>query len=156
MRAYQMKNVLSTESVSDKYICMLSFFEERAYCVGAYPEFEEHCHGFSNSFHAEEQYTDMLYEGQPIVLFARIAERILRDEKTHNGFLRIREALSLMRAEYWHRRTNGEPARISGLSRDCFEKTFKHILWGKRRIARNCLAIYVILLLTMQGIGIII
>ena len=209
MRAYQMKNVLSTESVSDKYICinnlgyyenltnvhtrreggrmdyqmiyiksgeltveekgqsirigageiclfrpyeaqiysigklptaffwihfsgteaerMLSFFEKRAYCVGAFPEFEEYCHGFSNSFHAEEQYTDMLYEGQLIVLFAQIAERIFRDEKTHNGFLRIREALSLMRTEYWHRRTNVELARISGLSRDCFEKTFKHI-----------------------------
>ena len=107
---------------------MLSFFEKRTYYVGAFPEFEEYCHGFSHSFHAEDRYTDMLYEGHLIVLFARVAERILRDEKTHSDFLRIREALSLMRSEYWHRRTNSELAQISGISKDCFEKTFKRIM----------------------------
>ena len=107
---------------------MLSFFKERAYYVGSFPEFEEYCHGFSHSFHAEQCYTDMLYEGNLIALFARVAERIHRDEKTHSDFLRIRKALSLMRTEYWHRRTNGELASLSGVSKDCFEKTFKHIM----------------------------
>ena len=51
-----------------------------------------------------------------------VAERIHRDEKTHSDFLRIRKALSLMRTEYWHRRTNGELASLSGVSKDCFEK----------------------------------
>ena len=106
---------------------LLAFFKERAYYVGEFPEFEEYCHGFSHDFHAEQCYTDMLYEGKLIALFARVAERIFRDEKTHKDFLRIREALSLMRTEWWHRRTNGELAAISGVSRDCFEKTFKHM-----------------------------
>lgn len=106
---------------------MLSFFKERAYYVGDFPEFEEYCHGFSHDFHAEQRYTDMLYEGKLIALFARVAERVLRDEKTHKDFLRIREALSLMRTEWWHRRTNSELAAISGISRDSFEKTFKYI-----------------------------
>lgn len=106
---------------------LLSFFKERAYYVGEFPEFEEYCHGFSHDFHAEQCYTDMLYEGKLIALFARVAERIFRDEKTHKDFLRIREALSLMRTEWWHRRTNSELAAVSGVSRDSFEKTFKRI-----------------------------
>ena len=107
---------------------MLSFFEKRSYDIGTLPEFEQYCHGFDSEFHTAPQYTDMLYEGQLVTLFARIAERILRDEKAHSDFLRIREALGLMRTEYWCRRSNSELARISGVSKDCFEKAFKHVM----------------------------
>ena len=42
---------------------MLSFFRERRYYVGAFPEFEEYCHGAWDSFHAGEAYAELFFEG---------------------------------------------------------------------------------------------
>ena len=106
---------------------MLSFFKERRYFVGAFPEFEEYCHGALDSFHAGEAYAELFFEGGLIALFARIAERIYRDPKTHSDFLKIRKALDLMRAEPWNRRKNTELADLCHISKDYFEKIFKEV-----------------------------
>ena len=112
---------------------MLSFFEKRIYHIGAFPVFEEYCRDLVNALHTDKAYTDMLCEGRLITLFAHVAERILHGEKAHSDFLKIREALGLMRAEYQKRRTNTELARIAGMSRDCFEKTFKRVMGSTPR-----------------------
>ena len=107
---------------------MLSFFKARRYFVGAFPEFEEYCHGARDSFHAGEAYADLFFEGGLIALFARIAERIDRDPKAYNEFLKIRKALNLMSAEPWHRRKNDELAELCHISRNYFEKIFKQTM----------------------------
>ena len=101
---------------------MLSFFRERCYFVGAFPEFEEYCRGAQESFRAGETYAELFFEGGLIALFARIAERIYRDRKAYGEFLKIRKALDLMHAEPWHRRSNGELAEMCHISRNYFEK----------------------------------
>lgn len=107
---------------------MLSFFKERRYFVGAFPEFEEYCHGALDAFHAGEAYAELFFEGALIALFARIAERIYRDVKEYDAFLRIRKALNLMHAEPWNRRQNSELAELCGISKDYFVKMFKHAM----------------------------
>ncbi len=107
---------------------MLSFFKERRYFVGAFPEFEEYCHGASDSFRAGEAYAELFFEGGLIALFARIAERIYRDPKAYNEFLKIRKALDLMNTEPWNRRTNSELAGLCNVSRNYFEKIFKQTM----------------------------
>ena len=107
---------------------MLSFFKERCYFVGAFPEFEEYCHGARDSFRAGETYADLFFEGGLIALFARIAERIHRDTKTHSNFLKIRKAVDLMRAEPWNMRKNEELAALCHISLNYFEKIFKQTM----------------------------
>ena len=104
---------------------MLSFFEERRYFVGAFPEFEKYCHGARDSFRAGEDFADLYFEGGLVSLIALVAERIRRDQKTYSDFQKIRKALDLMRAEPWNRRKNGELAELCHISRNYFEKIFK-------------------------------
>lgn len=107
---------------------MLSFFNERRYCVGAFPEFEEYCHGARDSFHAGEAYADLFFEGGLIALVALIAERIYTDPKTHSDSLKIHKALNLMRSEPWNKRSNLELAELCHISKNYFEKIFKQIM----------------------------
>jgi AraC-like DNA-binding protein len=107
---------------------MLSFFKERRYFVGAFPEFEEYCHGARDSFHSGEAFADLFFEGGLIALIARIAEHICGDPRAHSEFLKIRKAVALMNAEPWNRRKNEELAGLCHLSRNHFEKIFKHAM----------------------------
>ena len=107
---------------------MLSFFKERRYFVGPFPEYEEYCHGMLDTFHAGEVYAHLFFEGRLIALFARIAERIHRDPKTYGDYLKIKKAIELINAEPWNRRQNKELAALCGISRDYFEKTFRQAL----------------------------
>ena len=107
---------------------MLSFFKERRYFVGPFPEYEEYCHGMFDTFHAGEAYAKLFFEGRLIALFALIAERIHRDPKTCGDYLKIRKAIELINAEPWNRRQNKELAALCGISRDYFEKIFKQAM----------------------------
>lgn len=106
---------------------MLSFFEEKAYNVGPFPEFERYCRGFFDEFNGEPQYTELLYEGELIALIARIAERVSCDEKKRHETIKIRPALCVMRSDCKIRRTNDELALLCGISRHYFVKIFKSV-----------------------------
>lgn len=105
---------------------MLSFFKERSYCVGVFPEFEYYCRGSSHEAITNREFTELLYEGRLIALFARIAEKINSSEKKDDDVSKIRPAIIAMHADNQNRHTNEELCQLCGLSKDYFLKLFKN------------------------------
>lgn len=107
---------------------MLSFFMKRSYFVGELPEFERYCKGFSDVGGAGKEYIELLYEGELIALIARIARRIVCNEKRQDEMFKIRPALNAMRLQSTERKTNEYLAELCGISKCYFEKIFKNVM----------------------------
>ena len=107
---------------------ILSFFKERCYYVGDFPEFEHYCRGSLNDFNSESRFADLLYEGRLISLIARIGERISSDEKRERDRRLISPALAAMRSEGRMSFDNDELSGLCGISKYYFIKIFKEIM----------------------------
>ena len=105
---------------------MLSFFEERCYTVGQFPEFLRYCNGALSEFETGKKYTELFYEGELIALIARIAERVERD-RDKDDLAKIRPALNAINSSRTTRMSNSELAELCGFSRFYFMKVFKAI-----------------------------
>ena len=106
---------------------MLTFFKEKSYLIGQFPEIERFCHGYSTEFQSEQKYIDLLYEGELITVIARIAERINADKKQQNDLSKIRPALEAIRSTSGLGISNAELANLCCLSKYYFMKLFKKI-----------------------------
>ncbi len=104
---------------------MLSFFSERAYYVGAFPEFEGYCHGPACEFEQGNEYAELFCRGELIALIARIAERTVFDGKKRSDRAKIRPALNAIHENFQSPVSNEELARICGMSKCYFVKIFK-------------------------------
>lgn len=105
---------------------MLSFFKERAYNVGAVPEFEYYCHGPSEDMTCDAEYVELLCEGRLIALIAVIAQRVTADKTKSRGMKMIAPALAVM--NLGREASNDELSRLCNLSKSYFIKTFREAM----------------------------
>lgn len=107
---------------------MLSSFKERAYNIGAFPEFEYYCHGPVEEFSEMPELAERLCEGRLIALIAKITQRINTDKAKEKNMAIIRPALSAIYSGEHTVYTNESLARLCGLSKSYFMKIFKDIM----------------------------
>lgn len=111
--------ILFTGSEVEK---MLSFFKERSYHIGAFPEFEHFCHSLWSGSENEEEISELLLDGMLITLIARIMKLVSQEGKKLS---KLHNAIQIMKSECHIRRSNEELARLCGLSKFYFIKLFK-------------------------------
>jgi len=104
---------------------MLSFFKERSYHIGVFPEFEHFCHSQWSGFQAEQESAELLLDGMLITIIARISQFVDQKEKKNTVLSKLRPAIEIMKSECHIRRSNEELASICGLSKFYFIKFFK-------------------------------
>lgn len=104
---------------------MLSFFTEKSYDIGTFPEFERYCRSSYLDFRLAKKYNELLYEGELIILFARLAEKISGDEKQLTDLTKIRPALEAMNASLTEHLSNEELSALCDMNKYYFIKLFK-------------------------------
>lgn len=104
---------------------MLEFFKERAYHIGAFPEFEHFCRSLWSDFQAEQESSELLLDGALITIIARIAQFANQNEKSNTELSKLRPAIEIMKSECHIQRSNDELASLCGLSKFYFIKLFK-------------------------------
>ena len=104
---------------------MLSFFKERSYNIGAFPEFERFCHSLWSGSQAEQESAELILNGMLLTIFGRISQLVSQDEKNNTELSKLRPAIEIMKSECHIRRSNESLAEICGLSRFYFIKLFK-------------------------------
>lgn len=114
--------VLFTGSEVEK---MLFFFKERAYHIGAFPEFEHFCQSLWSDIRAEQESADLFLGGTLITIIARISQFVNQNEKKNRELSKLLPAIEIMKSECHIRRSNDELASLCGLSRFYFIKFFK-------------------------------
>lgn len=107
---------------------MLSFFKERAYHIGALPEFEHFCHSVWRGTSQSDEQSELLLDGMLITLIASIMKLVLSDGEKGNKFSRLNSAIQIMKSESHLRRSNEELSRLCGISKFYFMKLFKKSL----------------------------
>lgn len=104
---------------------LLSFFKERSYHVGAFPEFEHFCQSLWSGFQAEQECNELLLDGALLTIIARIMKHVNQEGKTNNELSKLNKAIQIMKSECHIRRSNEELALLCGLSKFYFIKLFK-------------------------------
>lgn len=104
---------------------MLSFFKERSYHIGAFPEFEHFCHRIWSDFYAEQESSELLLDGMLVTIIAQIAQAINQDKNKGNELSKLRPAIEIMKSECHIRRSNEELASLCGINKYYFIKLFK-------------------------------
>ena len=110
--------ILFTGSEVEK---MLSFFKERSYHIGVFPEFEHFCHSLWSGFQNEEEMAELLLNGELISIIARIMKLISQEGKKS----KLYKAIQIMKSECHIRRSNEELSKLCGISKFYFIKLFK-------------------------------
>ena len=110
--------ILFTGSEVEK---MLSFFKERSYHIGAFPEFEHFCHSLWSGLQNEEEMAELLLNGELISIIARIMKLISQEGKKS----KLYKAIQIMKSECHIRRSNEELSKLCGISKFYFIKLFK-------------------------------
>ena len=110
--------ILFTGSEVEK---MLSFFKERSYHIGAFPEFEHFCHSLWSGLQDEEEMAELLLNGELISIIARIMKLINQEGKKS----KLYNAIQIMKSECHIRRSNEDLAKLCGISKFYFIKLFK-------------------------------
>ena len=113
--------ILFTGSEVEK---MLSFFKERSYHIGAFPEFEHFCHSLWSGLQNEEEMAELLLNGELISIIARIMKLISQEGKKS----KLYNAIQIMKSECHIRRSNEELSKLCGISKFYFIKLFKKSL----------------------------
>ena len=111
--------ILFTGSEVEK---MLSFFKERSYHIGAFPELEHFCNNSWSGSENEDEISELLLDGMLITLIARIMKLVSQEGKKLS---KLHNAIQIMKSECHIRRSNEELARLCGLSKFYFIKLFK-------------------------------
>lgn len=104
---------------------MLSFFEERSYHIGDFPEFERFCHSLWSDSEDKDGFSELLLDGTLITLIARIMKLINQDGKKNNELSKLHNAIQIMKSECHIRRSNEELSKLCGISKFYFIKLFK-------------------------------
>jgi AraC-like DNA-binding protein len=107
---------------------MLSFFKEKIYNVGPFPEFERFCQRYISEIEPEEKYSELFSEGGLITLVAHIAERTSKAENKSSVLSKIRPAIEFMKADNGERYSNEELAELCGINKYYFLKLFKSVM----------------------------
>ena len=114
--------ILFTGSEVEK---MLSFFKERSYHIGAFPEFEHFCHSLWSGSQADEEMTELSLDGTLITIIAQIMKLISQEEKKSKELSRLYEIIQIMKSECHIRRSSEELSKLCGLSKFYFIRLFK-------------------------------
>ena len=117
--------ILFTGSEVEK---MLSFFKERSYHIGAFPDFERFCQSIWSGLQNEEEMAELLLNGELILIIARIMKLINQEKKKNNELPKLYKAIHIMKSECHIRRSNEELAKLCGISKFYFMKLFKKAL----------------------------
>ena len=104
---------------------MLSFFEERSYHIGDFPEFERFCNSLWSDSEDKDGFSELLLDGTLITLIARIMKLINQDSKKNNELSKLHNAIQIMKSECHIRRSNEELSKLCGISKFYFIKLFK-------------------------------
>ena len=99
---------------------MLSFFKERSYHIGVFPEFEHFCRSTWSGLPNEIEMAELLLDGTLITIIARIMKLVSQDGKKN-----LYKAIQIMRSECHIRRSNEELSMLCGISKFYFIKLFK-------------------------------
>lgn len=114
--------ILFTGSEVEK---LLSFFKERSYHMGAFPEFEHFCHSLWSDFQSEAEDSELLLDGMLITIIARIMQFVNQNGKKNNELSKLHKVIQIMKSECHIRRSNEELAKLCGISKFYFMKLFK-------------------------------
>ena len=104
---------------------MLSFFKERSYHIGVFPEFEHFCHSLWSGSYADEEMTELSLDGMLITIIAQIMKLVSQEEKKSKELSRFYEVIQIMKSECHIRRSSEELAQLCGLSKFYFIRLFK-------------------------------
>lgn len=104
---------------------MLSFFKERSYHIGAFPEFERFCQSLWSGLPNEEETSELLLNGELITIIARIMKLISQEVKKNSDLSKLYKAIQIMKSECHIRRSNEELSKLCGISKFYFIKLFK-------------------------------
>ncbi|MBE6674846.1 MAG: AraC family transcriptional regulator [Ruminococcaceae bacterium] len=104
---------------------MLSFFNERSYHIGDFPEFELFCSSLWSGSKDEEEFSELSLDGTLITIIARIMKFVSQEKNKNNELSKLHKALRVMRSECHIRRSNDELASLCGISKFYFMKLFK-------------------------------
>lgn len=104
---------------------MLSFFKERSYHIGPFPEFEHFCHSHWSGFQAEQESENLVLNGMLITIIGRISQFISQKANKTSELSKLRPAVQLMKAQCHIKRNNEELASLCGLNKYYFIKLFK-------------------------------
>ncbi|MBQ4510081.1 MAG: helix-turn-helix transcriptional regulator [Clostridia bacterium] len=104
---------------------MLSFFKERSYHIGAFPEIEHFCRSLWSGLPNEVEMAELLLDGTLITIIARIMKLVCQDGKQNNELQKLHKAIQIMRSECHIRRSNEELSKLCGISKFYFIKLFK-------------------------------
>lgn len=114
--------ILFTGSEVEK---ILSFFKQRSYHIGLFPEFESFCQSLWNDSQDEEEFLELSLDGALISLIARIMRLASKEKKKSKNLSKLHKAIEIMKAECHIRRSNEELSRLCGISKFYFIKLFK-------------------------------
>lgn len=104
---------------------MLSFFKERSYHIGAFPELEHFCHSLWSGFDAEVESAELLLDAVLLTIIAHLSQIVNQDKRKKIELSKLRPAIEIMKSECHIQRSNDELASLCGLSRFYFIKLFK-------------------------------
>ncbi len=114
--------ILFTGSAAEK---MLSFFKERSYHIGAFPELERFCHNLWSGSQAEEEFAELSLDGMLITIIAHIMKLVSQGRKKNNELSKLHKAIQIMKSECHIRRSNKELSKLCGISEFHFIRLFK-------------------------------
>lgn len=104
---------------------MIEFFEDVCYKIGPFPEFERFCRSFYADFQLAKRHNEMRFEGELIVLLARLSELLHPTEISEKDYSKISKAILFMHDEFPHRADNDTLSALCGMSKYYFIKLFK-------------------------------
>lgn len=103
---------------------MLSFFKERSYHIGDFPEFEHFCHSIWSGLQSEEDSAELSLDGALITIISNLM-KLISLKKNNNEYPKLNKAIQIMKSECHIRRSNVELSKLCGLSKFYFIKLFK-------------------------------
>lgn len=104
---------------------MIEFFEDVCYKIGPFPEFERFCRSFYADFQLAKRHNEMRFEGELIVLLARLSELIAPPQNSERDYSKISQAVLAMHDAFPRRADNEALAALCGISKYYFIKLFK-------------------------------
>lgn len=114
--------ILFTGSEVEK---ILSFFNERSYHIGAFPEFEHFCKNLWGEFPFDEESNELLLDGSLLSIIGHISQFANLDKRKSAELSKLKPAIEIMKSECHIQRSNDVLASLCKLSRFYFIKLFK-------------------------------
>ena len=107
---------------------MLSYFVNNYYQIGEFLEFERFCKSFYIDSRIKNNLNELLYEGELIVLFARLFNKIKPQDLFAEKFSKIQKAVKVMNESPEKRLSNDELSSLCKISKYYFIKLFTDTL----------------------------